>query len=295
MSDFFADLLQIATLVFAVSSMASVGFQYTIHEIVTPLRNARLLIGAVLANFILVPALAYLITELTSFGEHREVGLLVVASAAGAPFLVKLAQLAGADVAVAAGLLVLLIVVTIVYMPIVVPLIAPEGDVSATSIASPLLFTMLLPLIIGLIVDRFLPTLTRQLLPQLGLIANIALVVILISTVIANFEQLLDVFGTGAILAALLFIAGAFAVGHLLGRTGRGTRDELGLATAQRNIAAATVVATQSIGEPDTTVMVVVTSVVSMAILFPVAAALRKRSEAQAAGNVPPTGTRIPG
>jgi BASS family bile acid:Na+ symporter len=68
-------------------------------------------------------------------------------------------------------------------------------------------------------------------------------------------------------------------IGYLLGITGRGTREELGLGTAQRNIAAATVVATQSLGDPDTIVMVVVTSMVAMAILFPTAAALRKRVE----------------
>jgi BASS family bile acid:Na+ symporter len=70
-------------------------------------------------------------------------------------------------------------------------------------------------------------------------------------------------------------------LGFLLGITGRGTREEAGLAAAQRNIAAATVVATQSIGEPNTTVMVVVTSMVAMATLFPTAAVLRRRVEGE--------------
>lgn len=293
MNDFFSDLLSIATLVFAVSSMLSVGLRYTIQEIVGPLRNARLLVGAVLANFVLVPALAYAITELMAFGENREIGLLLVASAAGAPFLIKLAQLAGADVAIAAGILVLLIVITIGYMPLVVPLIAPEADVSAGSIAQPLVLTLLLPLVIGLIADQVIPALTKRLLPYLGPLANIALITLVISTIIANFDQILDVFGTGTILAALLFIVGAFIIGYLLGITGRGTREELGLATAQRNIAAATVVATQSIGEPGTTVMVIVTSVVAMALLFPTAAMLRRAVENRTAPT--PTKSRATG
>lgn len=296
MSDFFADLLSIASLVFAVSSMLAVGFRYTIQEIIGPLRNVRLVIGALVANFALVPALAYIITELMSFGEQREIGLLIVASAAGAPFLIKLAQMAAADVAIATGLLVLLLVVTIGYMPIVVPLIAPEADVNALDIAQPLVMTMLVPLIIGLIADRFVPAWTERLLPVLGIISNVALVTLLISTVIANFDQIVDVFGTGAILAAVIFIGGSFVIGYLFGITGRGTREELGLATAQRNIAAATVVATQSIAEPGTTVMVVVTSAVAMAILFPTAAALRRRVEAETdSGVLRPTGTRTPG
>ena len=274
-----SNVLSIATLVFAVSSMLSVGFRYTVQQIIEPLRNARLVIGAVVANFVLVPVLAYVITAIFSFGQDRELGLLVVACAAGAPSLIKLAQMAGSDLAIATGVLVLLIVVTVPYMPIVVPLIAPEVNVSAAAIAAPLVLTMLLPLLFGLVADRFVPTWTKRLLPRLGVLSNIALVALLVSTVAANFDELLNVFGTGAILAALLFIAGAFVIGYVLGITGRGTRQELALGTAQRNIAAATVVATQSLGDPDTIVMVVVTSIVSMAILFPTATALRKRAE----------------
>jgi predicted Na+-dependent transporter len=279
-----SNVLSIATLVFAVSSMLSVGFRYTVQQIIAPLRNARLVIGAVVANFVLVPILAYVITTIFSIGEEREIGLLVVACAAGAPFLIKLAQMAGADLAIATGVLVLLLVITVPYMPIVIPLIAPEADVSAFGIARPLVLTMLLPLVVGLIADRFVPTWTKRLLPLLGVLANIALVALLVSTVAANFDELLNVFGTGAILAALLFIAGAFVIGYLLGITGRGTREELALGTAQRNTAAATVVATQSLSDPDTIVMVVVTSIVSMAILFPLATALRKRVENNAGG-----------
>jgi BASS family bile acid:Na+ symporter len=279
MTAFFSRLLDIATLVFAVSSMLSVGFSYTLRELIEPLRNARLVIGALAANFVLVPLLAYAITAFLSLGEAREIGLLLVATAAGAPFVIKLTQAADGDLALAAGLLVLLVVVTIGYMPIVVPLIAPEAAVSARSIATPLVLTMLLPLGIGLFVDARFEGLADRLQPIMNKVSTAALVVLLVTTVLTNGGRLLDVVGTGAILAALLFIAGAFIIGYLLGMTGRGTREELGLATAQRNIAAATVVATQSFGDPDTLVMVVVTSLIAMVILFPLAGALRKHQE----------------
>ena len=264
--------------------MLSVGFSYTVRELIEPLRNARLVIGALVANFVLVPLLAYAITGFLSLGEAREIGLLLVATAAGAPFLIKLTQAADGDLALASGLLVLLVVVTIGYMPIVVPLIAPEAEVSALCHrhaacldacscrwASACLST---PSSSGW-ADRLQPIMNK--------VSSAALVVLLVTTVLTNGGRLLDVFGTGAILAALLFIAGAFIIGYLLGMTGRGTREELGLATAQRNIAAATVVATQSFDDPDTLVMVVVTSIVTMVILFPLAGALRKRQEKRAA------------
>jgi hypothetical protein len=72
MADFLSRLLTIATLAFAVSSMLSVGFSYTLRELLEPLRNARLVIGALVANFVLVPLLAYAVTGFLSLGEGRE-------------------------------------------------------------------------------------------------------------------------------------------------------------------------------------------------------------------------------
>lgn len=54
-------------------------------------------------------------------------------------------------------------------------------------------------------------------------------------------------------------------------------REVLGLGTAQRNIGAATVVATQSIGNSDTLVTVVVVGIVGQVILFPIAGWLRRQ------------------
>lgn len=270
-------LLNLAVLIFSASSMLSVGFSYTLREITQPLRDLRGVVLAVAANFVLVPLLAYLVSRLLSLEPAVAIGLLLVATAAGAPFLIKLTQMANGDLAFAAGLLVLLLVVTIFYMPIVVPLIAPTATVSAGAIATPLVLTMLLPLGIGLLVDTWFEPLTDRLLPILNKVSTIALVVLVATTVLMNYESLLSVFGTGAILAALLVIAGAFAAGYLLGGSDRAERGVIALGTAQRNIAAATVVATQSFDDPRTLVMVVVTSIVSMAVLFPIARTMGKR------------------
>jgi predicted Na+-dependent transporter len=51
------------TLVFAVTSMLSVGFSYTFRKIIEPLRNLRGVLVALLANFVLVPVLTYALTR----------------------------------------------------------------------------------------------------------------------------------------------------------------------------------------------------------------------------------------
>ena len=63
------------------------------------------------------------------------IGLTVISTAAGAPFLPKLSQVAKGNVAFSVGLMTLLIVVTIVYMPIVLPLLLQGVTVDALAIA----------------------------------------------------------------------------------------------------------------------------------------------------------------
>jgi predicted Na+-dependent transporter len=281
METFLSGLLNLAILLFAASSMLSVGFSYTLREVVGPLRNIRGLIRALVANFVLVPLLAWLIVQLLPLDEPLAIGLMLVGMAGGAPFLIKLTEAAAHDVGAAATLLVLLLPVTVAYLPIVVPLVAPGVTVSVLAIASPLVLSMLLPLAIGFLANAWAPTLAQRLRPLMGIISSIALVVLILTTILSNFQAILGLFGSGAILASALLILGAFGIGYVLGGPDTGNRGVLGLGTAQRNIAAATVVATQAIGDPNTLVMVVVTSLVAFAILFPTAWALEKRANAR--------------
>jgi BASS family bile acid:Na+ symporter len=271
MDEILSTLLSISIAVFAVSSMLSVGLRYSLREIIDPLRDIPGVITAVVANFILMPLLAIAIVRLISLETPMAIGLVIVASAAGAPFLLKLTQTAGEDVAFAASILALLILVTIIYMPLVVPLIAPNASVDAISIAMPLVLTMLVPLCVGFVVEALWPRLAQELLPYVGILSNVAMVVMVVATVLGNLEAVLGVFGTGAILAAILLIGGAFVIGYLLGTFDKREKKVLGLATAQRNFAAATVVATQSFTDPDVLVMTVVCSTIAVVLLLPLA------------------------
>ena len=270
-------LLNIGVAVFAVSSMLSVGFTHKLRDVLAPLRDIPGIITAVVANFILVPLLAVGILQFIPLDRPMAIGMIVVACAAGAPLLVKLATNAGEDVAFAAAILVLLLIVTIAYMPLVVPLLAEGGAVSAWAIAQPLVFTMLLPLIAGFIVKSYLPSLAETLLQYLGIIINISLVVMVALVVYLNFNSIIGVFGTGAILAALLLIGGAFAIGYLVGTFDKSEKTVLGFATAQRNFGAANVVAIGSFTDPGVLVMAVVVSIVAM-LLIPLSMMFGKRS-----------------
>ena len=273
-------LLDAAVVVFAVSSMLSVGFGNTLGRLLEPLTDAWRVTRAVLANFVLVPLLAYIVIQVIPLELPRAIGLFLVASAAGAPFLIKLAEAAESDVALGASLLVLLLPLTIIYMPIVVPLALPRAEVSAGAIARPLVITMLLPLATGLFVRAKAEGWARLLQPWMQRLSTVALVVLVTTTVLNNFQTLVGFFDIETILAAAIIIGGAFGIGFLLGGPDRKSREVLGLGTGQRNIAAATVVATRVIHLPETTTMVISASLVALVILFTLAALLRNREEA---------------
>jgi BASS family bile acid:Na+ symporter len=61
--------------------------------------------------------------------------LILLVTAAGAPFLPKLTEVAKGNVAFSVGLMVLLMVVTIIYLPIMLPLLLDEVEVSPWDIA----------------------------------------------------------------------------------------------------------------------------------------------------------------
>lgn len=267
---------------FAIASMASIGFRYSVGEIVGPLHRFWAVIVALVANFVAVPLLAFVILHVIKLDPAYAIGLVLVAAAAGAPMIIKLTEMSGGDVAFGAGLQVLLIVVSIVYMPLVVPLLSPGSEISPWAIANPLVLTMLLPLAVGLLVKRLAPT-TGPILPVLRVVTNVSLLTLIVLTFALNLPLVIGVLGSGAILASLMFIVGAFGIGWVFGGAfGDALRDEMALGTSQRNFAAALVVATESFAAPGVVVMAVVMSLVTMAVLFPAAKLLNRHAQSKA-------------
>ena len=254
---------------FVLSSMVAMGLGLTVSQIIAPLRRARLVGLSLLANFVLMPVAALGLAALLRLDDPLGVGLLLLGTAAGAPFLPKLAQIAKGDLAFAVGLMVLLMVVTVVYLPLVLPLLLPGVSVNPQKIARSLFLLMLLPLAGALAVRAWFSDLAARTKPFLDKFSNLSLILLVVLITIANVNNVVAVFGTRGILAGIIFIASGFVVGWLLGGPEISTRRVLALGTAQRNIAAALVVGSQSFSDPKVVVMVVVVAIVSLLVLMP--------------------------
>jgi BASS family bile acid:Na+ symporter len=249
--------------------MLAMGFGLTLGGIIAPLRDVRRVVLSLLANFLLVPLIALALAAILRLDEPFGVGLLVLGSAAGAPFLPKLTQLAKGNLAFAVGLMVLLMVMTVGFLPLVLPLLLSGVSVDSAKIARSLFLLMLLPLAAALVVKARFPAAAARSRPILDRISNLSLILFILLLITVNINNVLAVFGTRAILAGLLFIAISFGTGWLLGGPDTDTRRVLALGTAQRNIAAALVVGAQSFKDPRVVVMVIVVAIVGLLILMP--------------------------
>jgi BASS family bile acid:Na+ symporter len=276
MTEIMETLSVLSLLVFVIGSMASMGLSLKMKQIVEPLRNVKLVVLALVVNFVLVPIVAYLITLLMPLDESLEIGLILLATAAGAPFLPKLADVSKGNIAFSVGLMVLLMVVTIIYLPIVLPLLLQGVSVSPWDIAQSLIVMMLLPLAIGLFVNARYEEIAAKVQPTFGQASNIAILVLTILGLVLNFKSMIGLVGSWGILAGVIFIVASLLIGYFLGSSESGIKSVMGLGTAQRNISAALVVAGQNFSMDVVTYLMVI-AVISLVVLMPLAGELGKR------------------
>ena len=278
MSDVLAELVRVSALVFVLSSMLAMGLSLTIPQIIAPLRNLRLVLVALALNFIAIPLLAWGIQAVMNLDQDLYAGLVLVATAAGAPFLPKLAQMAKGDVAFSVGMMTMLMVLTVVYMPVALPLFLSDVEVSAGDIASSLITTMLLPLGIGLLMKARWPGTADTLQPHMSQASTFAILFLVVGGVILAWSDIVDLVGTGGLLAAVVFLVVALGLGYVSGGSDPATRSVLGLGTAQRNLSAALVVGAQNFSSEALTYVIVI-ALIGLVIVIPVAGELGKHAE----------------
>jgi len=282
MADTITVLANVSVLVFVVSSMLAMGLSLTVKQIVDPLRDIKLVLLALLANFVLVPLVAYLIRLIIPLDEAFGIGLILLATAAGAPFLPKLAQAAKGNIAFSVGLMVLLMVVTVVYVPIVLPLLLPGVSVNPLDIASSLIVLMLTPLGVGLFIRARYAETAMSLQPLFAQASSTALLFVFGFMMLLNWRTILGTIGSGALIAAVLFIAISLAIGYFLASRDPGMRSVSGLGTAQRNVSAAMVVAAGNFSDPNVLVMILIGALLMLVILMPLGGELGKQQAAMA-------------
>ena len=111
-------------------------------------------------------------------------------------------------------------------------------------------------------------------------VSGVALLILLVTGLGLNVSNIVDLIGSGGFLALILFVVGSLLIGFVMGGRNPAIRGVLGLATAQRNVAAAILVTTLNFSGTMTLPFVLVASVVLPLILLPVARRMGARVQA---------------
>lgn len=269
MAEFIANLANLAVLVFVVACMVAAGLGLSVGDVLATFRRIRLMTGAILANFVVAPAVAFALTQLVPLDRSHAIGLLLLGAAAGAPFLPKLAERAKGDAAFSVGLMLLLMLGSVVFMPLVLPNLIPGLSAAPWPILRPLLFTMLFPIAIGMFIKHCSDRWATKLRAVVTLMSNVSMILVVLLLISCHFEAMIGTIGSGAIAVALAFVTISLLSGYALGGPAARTRAVLGLGTGQRNIAAALLIATQNFpANPDVVVMLVVSTFAGLGVLL---------------------------
>jgi BASS family bile acid:Na+ symporter len=290
MSDIVAGLTGAFTLAFVITSMFGLGLGLTVGDIVAPLKNARLVLLSLVANFLIVPAAAWAFTRVLSLDSDLRIGLILMSAVAGAPLALKAAELARGDMHFAVSLVTLQVVATVIFLPFALPLLIPGIAVDAVALAMPLVLQVLLPLGFGLLMNARYDEEAEMTRPVMATVSNLSLA-LLLALNLGNVGHVFGLLGTGSILAAILLILVGFGAGWMLGGPDVRTRRTLSLGTAQRNFAAAFVIGGGNFADrPRVMIMLLAAALISMVIVLPAAGEIGKRARV-AAGEPPRAAT----
>jgi predicted Na+-dependent transporter len=269
MADLGQSLILVFGLVFVVGSMLAMGFKLTFGMIVKPLKNWKFDVLALLVNFVIVPIVIIGLATVISLPEDVKTGMIILAFAAGAPFIPKLVQFAKGDIALAVGTMTLLMVLAVIVLPIMLPLVLPGVEVSAWAIAKPLIFLMLLPLGIALLVRSRYEPFAEHAAKLLTTVTTLSLIVLLFLFFVVYWNDIASTFGTGAIGFSIFFVIFALVAGYFAGGRNKSTKRVLGISTAQRNIAAGILIAGVNFADrPMVGVTILIVSLASLVLLM---------------------------
>jgi BASS family bile acid:Na+ symporter len=265
-------LAKYAIIGFVVGHLLALGMRLTVPEILEPLRRRRLVLLALVVNFVLGPIFAYLSAQLMSLVIPLEdgyvIGLMIIGSAAGSPMLPKWVKLAKGDLGFGVALMVLLMGASIIYLPVVLPRLISGVDVEPWGVAQPLIMMIMVPFIVDLLLKVRYPGVAATLEPPLDRFSSVCLIAVIVAVVALYRESLVSAVGEGAIAACMLFVALSMVAGYLLGGPEGGTRRVLALGAGQRNIEAVLLIASTSVADPKVMVMAVIAALVILIILL---------------------------
>jgi bile acid:Na+ symporter, BASS family len=230
------------------------GLQVDWAHFTAILKRVGLLGRALLANFVIVPALGVAVVRLFHLPLPVATGVLLMAIAPGVPFVLVSVRKRGGRLALAVELAIFLPLLSILTVPATAALVLPrvaETQLPLARFAMTLVLFQLVPLLLGIAVGGRFPDLATRLARPIQIIffgSAIVLIGLLMPEIVHGVTS---IYGSFGMIAMLVLVLLSLATGWLLGGPAPEDRRILGIGTALRNIGLCALVATSSLRNPE--------------------------------------------
>jgi predicted Na+-dependent transporter len=284
-------LPKILALIMIVTTMFGAGMLVDAKRLVETLRQYGLLGRALLANFVLLPALAVLLVRYFHLDAGFAIGIVLMSMAPGVPFLVNSAgRTGGGSLSFALTIAFCFAALSVVTIPITIAIIvhifpnAPVPGVPTVKFLTTLVAFQLVPLVLGALVGPRLglPNAEKigKILHAIFLVAALALVVVIFPNLVASVSK---VYGYGHLLIIVVMGIFSIGIGLLFGGKDREYRRTLSIATLLRNIGLCTLIGTDKIFEGTLVLPTIMTYfIITFALSLPVRVFFKRTKDAPA-------------
>ena len=229
------------------SLMLAIGVNLSFAELLYLWRRPVILLRTLLAVVVLVPLVVIFLIRLFDLSSGITTGLALLAAAPGAPLTTKRSQMAGGTFPYSVSLQLTLALLAVLITPITLDIFYVLFDLEIDSVMISQVFQQVarvqfLPIILGLLIQKFSPKTTSVIGKPLILIANTLFLLLLIILIIPGFRLILQI-GILPLVVIVMMVVVSLAIGHLLGGSEVDKRSALAIACIARNIGLAMYIA----------------------------------------------------
>ena len=198
--------------------MFGMGLTLSPHDFRIVLSRPKDILIGCLAQFTVMPLLAWGLTWIFSLPKELALGVILVGCCPGGTASNVITYLAKGDLALSVGMTATSTLLAPVLTPLLVWLMAGTMvDVDTLGMLQSIVYVVIAPIIIGLLCQRYLPQATKSVVPYLPAFSSIVIALVVGIIVSHNADRLL-VGGLIVILVVMAHNLLGLSIGFLLGR-----------------------------------------------------------------------------
>ena len=207
--------------------MFGMGMTLKLSDFKVVFTKPKAVITGILSQFIIMPLLAFLLVKIFNLDPARAVGVILVGSCPGGTSSNVMTYLAKGDVALSVGMTACTTILAPVVTPALVLLLGGATiNVSYVSMLMSIVQVVLVPIVLGFVINHFFEKFAQACAKVLPLISVIAICLIIMAVVAANAAKIMTV-GWLIVVVVMLHNLCGYALGYGVGKVLGLSRDQM--------------------------------------------------------------------